>query len=115
MDSTLLMLHAGIGIVFILSVLVQDKGTGMGSAIGGVAGTFHASQRGAAKVLHYVSVTLGTLFLLTALLYAVVPQSALPPAAPSPAVSDTSGINPESISVETSDGTEPLIETVPAE
>ena len=82
MQQTLLYTHLVIGILFIISVLVQDKGVGFGTAVGGAAGAgVYTSQRGAAKLLHRTSVVLAVLFLLTALVYVVVP----------PAPVDTSG------------------------
>ncbi|MGE3279271.1 MAG: preprotein translocase subunit SecG, partial [Candidatus Altimarinota bacterium] len=61
-------------ILFILSVLVQDKGSGLSSTFGG-SGGFYASQRGAAKVIHYLSLVFCFIFFATALVYVVLPDA----------------------------------------
>jgi len=81
MQQTVLIIHVVIGLLFILAVLVQDKGTGLSAAFGG-SGGFYASQRGAAKVIHYLSVIFCLIFFATALIYVVLPSDA-----PAPTVS----------------------------
>lgn len=77
MQNIVLIVHIIVGVLFIMLVLMQDKGVGFGSAIGGVGGGtgFYSTKRGAEKVLHYLSIILATLFLITAVLYVVVPPS----------------------------------------
>lgn len=79
MQDIVLYSHLVIGILFIISVLVQDKGVGFGTAVGGAGGGgIYTSQRGAAKILHRASVLLAVLFLGTALAYVAVPASEEP-------------------------------------
>jgi protein translocase SecG subunit len=75
MQNTVLIVHVVIGLLFVLSVLVQDKGSGLSATFGG-SGGFYASQRGAAKVIHYFSVIFCLVFFATALLYVVVEEDA---------------------------------------
>jgi len=74
MQNTVLIVHVIVGILFVLSVLVQDKGSGLSATFGG-SGGFYASQRGAAKVIHYLSLAFCIVFFASALLYVVVPPS----------------------------------------
>ncbi len=83
MQYTILLSHVIIGILFSISVLMQDKGVGFGTAVGGAGGgAVFTTKRGAAKILHNVSVVLAVLFLLTALAYVVVPVDETSTAAP---------------------------------
>lgn len=68
MQQEVLIAHVVIGILLIVSILVQDKGTGLSATFGG-GGGFYASQRGAAKVIHNITIVLSVLFFLSALLY----------------------------------------------
>ncbi|GEM_PF-1778888 len=73
MVSFFLWLHVAFGLLFIAAVLVQDKGTGLSATFGG-SGGFYATQRGAAKVLHTLTVVFITVFLLSALLTLAAPK-----------------------------------------
>ena len=64
---TILTLHILFGLLFIFAVLIQDKGSGLSAAFGGT-GTFYASQRGAAKFVHYATLVFAILFFAMALL-----------------------------------------------
>lgn len=96
-----LIAHVVFGLLFIFAVLIQDKGTGLSAAFGG-SGGFYASQRGAAKVMHYLSIVFCIGFFLSALLYVVIP-------APAPAV------NTPPVSATTTEGAPVNVETVPAQ
>lgn len=99
MQSTILIVHIGIGILFTIVVLMQDKGVGFGTAVGGASGgAVFTTKRGAAKVLHRLSILLATLFLATALAYVVVP-------ADEPEVTTGTENSIVPVSTTTSDGT----------
>lgn len=70
MQEYLLYSHVTFGVLMALFVLIQDKGAGLSSTFGG-SGGFYASQRGAARVIHLMTVVFAVLFLLTAVLYVV--------------------------------------------
>jgi len=112
MQETLLIAHAVVGGLFIVTVLMQDKGVGFGGAIGGTGGGagFYATQRGAAKVIHYLSIILCVAFFATALAYVVVPGDSAPATSPSPATSapaptPTPAGLPDGLTVEPVEGT----------
>lgn len=73
MQSYILISHVAFGILFVLFVLIQDKGTGLSATFGGT-GTFYASQRGAAKVVHYLTMIFAVIFFASALLFVVAPK-----------------------------------------
>lgn len=55
--------HVIVSILLILSILSQNRSSGMGAALGGAGGGgFYAGRRGAEKVLFYSSIVLSVLF-----------------------------------------------------
>lgn len=74
MKTFLIILQAIVSVLFILSVLVQQKSSGFSSAIGGQAGaTVQTTKRGAEKVVAQASVVLGIAFVAISLLFVFVP------------------------------------------
>lgn len=65
MQTTLIIVNVVIGMLLALTILVQEKGSGLGEAIGGVggAGTFQTKKRGAELVLSRMTVLLFVAFL----------------------------------------------------
>lgn len=55
------------GILLMISILLQNTGTGLGSAFGDSNSISH-TKRGAEKFLFYTSIVLATIFLATSLL-----------------------------------------------
>lgn len=51
-----------ISVLLALSVLIQQRGTGLGSLAGGSGDGFHAERRGAEKLLFNFTVLLGVAF-----------------------------------------------------
>ena len=74
METTLIFLQSVFAIIFIFSVLFQEKGSGMSLTFGGGEGndTFYGSKQGIDKFLARVSYVFGALFVLNALLYVVL-------------------------------------------
>lgn len=58
-------------ILLSLTILVQQRGSGLSSTFGGSDG-FHTSRRGAEKVLYYATIVFALLFFGTAMLYLYV-------------------------------------------
>ena len=54
-----------LSILLIISVLLQQRGTGAGSAFGGDTGTY-SSRRGLEKTLFIATIIIGALFFLSA-------------------------------------------------
>ena len=48
--------------LLIVTILIQQKGSGIGSAFGG-GSEFYSTKRGAEKFLHYSSIVLSVIFL----------------------------------------------------
>ncbi len=61
-----------VSILLILSILVQNRSSGLSSAIGGQAGTVQSTKRGAEKVVYRATVVLAVLFVLLSLAFIFV-------------------------------------------
>ena len=60
-----------ISVLLCLSILLQQRGGGLGAAFGGTGG-FHTSKRGAEKVLSNAAVVLSVLFIANSLAFLFV-------------------------------------------
>lgn len=56
-----------LAVVLIIVILLQQKGTGIGSAFGG-SGTIHTTRRGVDKVLYQTTVFVSVVFFLLAII-----------------------------------------------
>ncbi|MDD5606550.1 MAG: preprotein translocase subunit SecG [Candidatus Pacebacteria bacterium] len=54
--------------LLIVVILLQQRGTALGSALGGESGGFYATRRGLQKKLFYLTIFLGIAFILLALI-----------------------------------------------
>lgn len=63
MHTALLITQIVIGILLILVILIQEKGSGLGEAIGGTGANYQTVKRGAEKVLARTTVVLVAVFL----------------------------------------------------
>ena len=68
--NILMVAMIAISISLIVVILIQKKGSGLGSVFGGGGGDAYRSKRGAEKILHYLTI-------LLAFLFATVPFSLL--------------------------------------
>lgn len=66
MKSVIFLIQIIIGILLVLVVLIQQKGTGLGTAFGGDL-SFYRTKRGAEKLLFYATIMLSTIFILISL------------------------------------------------
>ncbi|MBI4995212.1 preprotein translocase subunit SecG [Candidatus Peregrinibacteria bacterium] len=71
MKSFLTAFQVVISILLVLSILSQEKGSGLSATFGG-GGEFYRSRRGIDKVLFVVTVILSALFILTSLAFIFV-------------------------------------------
>lgn len=55
-----------LGILLIIVIIIQQKGSGMGTAFGGDMG-FYRTKRGAEKLLFYATIILSTALILSSL------------------------------------------------
>ena len=63
--------EVGVAILFIITVLMQQKGTGLSSAFGG-EGNIYRTKRGLERILFISTIILATLFLLLAFLILLI-------------------------------------------
>lgn len=68
MRNILFYVQIVISLLLILSVLVQQKGEGLGSVFGGT-GSFYTTKRGAEKVLSVATVIFAVLFVANAIAF----------------------------------------------
>ena len=57
-----------VSILLIIFILLQQRGTALGSAFGGGGGAFYGTRRGIQQKIFWASCVLGALFILLALL-----------------------------------------------
>ena len=67
MNSILLIVQIILGVLLILSILIQQKGAGIGSTFGGEAGMYR-TKRGAEKLVFRATIILSVLFILSIML-----------------------------------------------
>ena len=59
------------GIILIVSVLVQQKGGGLGAAFGGDSGAYR-TKRGAEKLVFYLTIVMAVIFIGTILVTLII-------------------------------------------
>jgi preprotein translocase subunit SecG len=67
MNSLISLTQIALGILLILVILLQQKGSGLGTAFGGDF-AFYRSKRGAEKLMFIITIVLSTAFILLSLL-----------------------------------------------
>ena len=71
--NTILPIAQGIiAILLIIFILVQQRGTALGSAFGGEGGGFYSTRRGIQKKIFWATIISGALFIIFALLNLVI-------------------------------------------
>ena len=71
--NTILPIAQGIiAILLIIFILVQQRGTALGSAFGGEGGGFYSTRRGIQKKIFWATIISGALFIILALLNLVI-------------------------------------------
>lgn len=73
MRSALIVIQLIVSVLFVLSVLVQSKGSGLSGALSGQMGAIQSTKRGAEKLIYRASLILGLLFVLLSLAFIFVP------------------------------------------
>ncbi len=72
MKAAIYIIQIILGILLILVILLQQKGSGLGSSFGGGDLSFYRTKRGAEKLLFYVTIGLSTTFILLSLIGLVI-------------------------------------------
>ncbi len=68
MNNFLIVAQIIVSILLIIFILLQQRGTALGSAFGGEGGGFYAVRRGLQKKIYIATIILGALFIILALL-----------------------------------------------
>ena len=71
MDNFFLIVEIILGISLVTLIVLQSKGTGLGSTFGGDMG-FYGTKRGAEKMLFILTIVVSALFLLTSLISVIL-------------------------------------------
>ena len=66
MEAVISIIQIIIGVLLILVIIIQQKGSGLGSAFGSDIG-FYRTKRGAEKLLFYTTIILSCAFFISAL------------------------------------------------
>ena len=61
-----------VSILLIAFILLQQRGTALGSAFGGSGGEFYSTRRGIQEKLYWASIILGALFIILSFLSLVL-------------------------------------------
>ena len=72
MNNILPIAQGIIAILLIIFILVQQRGTALGSAFGGEGGGFYSTRRGIQKKIFWATIVSGALFIILALLNLVI-------------------------------------------
>ncbi len=67
MKPVIYLIQIILGVLLIIVIIIQQKGTGMGSTFGGDMG-FYRTKRGAEKLLFYATIILSSVFILSSLI-----------------------------------------------
>lgn len=67
LKTILLILQIAVPICLMVCVLVQQKGTALGSAFGGEGGAVYLKKRGLENKLFWATIVLGALFIIVSL------------------------------------------------
>jgi len=71
MQSFIYAFQIVLAVLLIVIILLQQKGTGLGSSFGGELG-FYRTKRGAEKLLFYTTIGLSVLFIASSLIGIVI-------------------------------------------
>lgn len=67
LKTILIVLQVAVPIFLMVCILIQQKGTALGSAFGSEGGATYVKKRGLEKKIFWVSVVLGALFIIVSL------------------------------------------------
>lgn len=67
MKEAVFIIQIILGILLILIIIIQQKGSGLGASFGGDM-SFYRTKRGAEKLLFYVTIGLSVAFILSSLI-----------------------------------------------
>ncbi len=68
MKQYLIFAQIAVSVLLVIFILLQQRGTALGSALGGGGGEFYATRRGLQKKIFLATIVLGSLFIILGLL-----------------------------------------------
>ena len=68
MKQYLIFVQIAVSILLVIFILLQQRGTALGSALGGGGGEFYSTRRGLQKKIFLATIVLGSLFIILSLL-----------------------------------------------
>lgn len=71
MRAAISILQIILGVLLVLVILIQQKGSGLGSSFGGDL-SFYRTKRGAEKLLFYATIVLSLAFILSSLIGLII-------------------------------------------
>lgn len=72
LNKIIFALQIAVPVLLIACILLQQRGTALGSAFGGEGGGFHSKRRGLEKKLFISTIVLAVLFIVVSLLNLVI-------------------------------------------
>ncbi|HZX49992.1 MAG TPA: preprotein translocase subunit SecG [Candidatus Paceibacterota bacterium] len=66
-DFLISLVQIGVAIFLVVFILLQQRGTALGSAFGGEGGSFYGARRGLQQKLYWGTIVLGALFIALSL------------------------------------------------
>jgi len=72
MQNILKIIQAATAVVLIVSILLQQRGTALGSSLGGGGDSFYSTRRGLQKKLLWVTIFSGVLFIVLSLINLII-------------------------------------------
>lgn len=72
MEQALFVFQIVISIALVITILAQNRGTGLSSTFGGNGNSFYSAKRGAEKLLAQITIVLAILFVGNAALYMIL-------------------------------------------
>jgi len=67
MNNILLIAQLVVSVILIVLILLQQRGTALGSAFGGQGGGFYGTLRGVQKKIFWATAVMGTVFIVLAI------------------------------------------------
>lgn len=71
MNQVIYLIQIILAILIIMTILIQQKGTGLGGTFGGEI-SFYRTKRGAEKMLFYITIGLVILFILSSIIGLII-------------------------------------------
>ncbi len=68
MNNALTIIQIVVSALLVIAILLQQKGSGLGSAFGGDSGNIYSTRRGVEKILFYATIFLAVIFLVIAVI-----------------------------------------------